>query len=94
VGRRIEGLVTEDDLKQLIGSLGVGARDPEREGWDHVVAKENDAVSYRAWCDKTAVRLRSVSWLSLYRRLVNLSTLCAARNTQLWFLFCFYSIIT
>ncbi|GJM84988.1 hypothetical protein PR202_ga00711 [Eleusine coracana subsp. coracana] len=50
----IEGLVTEDDLRQLVSSLGVGARDPEREGWDHVIAKQNDAVSYRAWCDNTA----------------------------------------
>ncbi|GJN21034.1 hypothetical protein PR202_gb08479 [Eleusine coracana subsp. coracana] len=49
----IEGLVTEDDLRQLVSSLGVGARDPEREGWDHVIAKQNDAVSYRAWCDNT-----------------------------------------
>ncbi|TVU30123.1 hypothetical protein EJB05_21730 [Eragrostis curvula] len=50
----IEGLVTEDDLRQLVNSLGVGARDPEREGWEPVIAKENDAVSYRAWYDKTA----------------------------------------
>jgi hypothetical protein len=64
VGRRIEGLVMEDDLRQLVGSLGVGARDPEREGWDRVIAKENDAVSYRAWCYNTAVRQRSVVSLS------------------------------
>ncbi|XP_062219038.1 uncharacterized protein LOC133918921 [Phragmites australis] len=49
----IEGLVTEDDLTQLVSSLGVGSREPEREGWEHVIAKGNDAVSYRAWCDKT-----------------------------------------
>ncbi|KAF8758216.1 hypothetical protein HU200_010581 [Digitaria exilis] len=48
----LEGLVTEDDLRQLVGSLGVGAREPEREGWEHVISKGNDDVSYRAWCDK------------------------------------------
>ncbi|KAF8689623.1 hypothetical protein HU200_041737 [Digitaria exilis] len=49
---RLEGLVTEDDLRQLVGSLGVGTREPEREGWEHVISKGNDDVSYRAWCDK------------------------------------------
>ncbi|PAN06015.1 hypothetical protein PAHAL_1G179600 [Panicum hallii] len=48
----LEGLVTEDDLRQLVGSLGVGAREPETEGWEHVISKGNDVVSYRAWCDK------------------------------------------
>ncbi|CAO2038401.1 unnamed protein product [Urochloa humidicola] len=48
----LEGLVTEDDLRQLVGSLGVGARQPEAEGWEHVISKGNDDVSYRAWCDK------------------------------------------
>ncbi|OEL36225.1 Pentatricopeptide repeat-containing protein [Dichanthelium oligosanthes] len=48
----LEGLVTEDDLRQLVGSLGVGAREPEGEGWEHVISKGNDDVSYRAWCDK------------------------------------------
>lgn len=85
MNRRIEELVTEDDLRELVSSLGVGGRDPEREGWDHVIAKENDAVSYRAWCDKPAVRLRSYL-------LVNL--LCAIRNSQLLLLFLFHSIIT
>ncbi|KAM3299594.1 hypothetical protein ACQJBY_040881 [Aegilops geniculata] len=50
----VEGLVTEDDLRQLVGSLGVGARQPELEGWDPVIAKGNDAVSYKAWCERTA----------------------------------------
>ncbi|KAL6899785.1 hypothetical protein ACP4OV_006443 [Aristida adscensionis] len=50
----IEGLVTEEDLRQLVSSLGVGEREPEREGWEHVITKGNDAVSYRAWCDKRA----------------------------------------
>ncbi|KAL6634375.1 hypothetical protein ACP70R_027046 [Stipagrostis hirtigluma subsp. patula] len=53
-GTGIERLVTEDDLRQLVSSLGVGAREPEREGWEHVITKANDAVSYRAWCDKSA----------------------------------------
>ncbi|TKW39138.1 hypothetical protein SEVIR_1G159000v4 [Setaria viridis] len=48
----LEGLVTEDDLRQLVGSLGVGAREPETEGWEHVISKGNDDVSYRVWCDK------------------------------------------
>ncbi|XP_062223349.1 uncharacterized protein LOC133922159 [Phragmites australis] len=48
----IEGLVTEDDLRQLVSSLGVGAREPEKEGWEHVITRGNDAVSYRTWCDK------------------------------------------
>ncbi|KAG2650844.1 uncharacterized protein LOC120655694 isoform X1 [Panicum virgatum] len=48
----LEGLVTEEDLRQLVGSLGVGAREPEAEGWEHVISKRNDDVSYRAWCDK------------------------------------------
>ena len=54
---RLEGLVTEDDLRQLVGSLGVGAREPEAEGWEHVISKGNDDVSYRAWCDKPTVLL-------------------------------------
>jgi hypothetical protein len=54
---RLEGLVTEDDLRQLVGSLGVGAREPETEGWEHVISKGNDVVSYRAWCDKPTVLL-------------------------------------
>ena len=54
---RLEGLVTEDDLRQLVGSLGVGAREPEAEGWEHVISKRNDDVSYRAWCDKPTVLL-------------------------------------
>ncbi|XP_047091110.1 uncharacterized protein LOC124702968 [Lolium rigidum] len=49
----MEGLVTEDDLRELVTSLGVGARAPELEGWDPVIAMGNDAVSYKAWCDKT-----------------------------------------
>ncbi|CAL5022099.1 unnamed protein product [Urochloa decumbens] len=48
----LEGLVTEDDLRQLVDSLGVGTREPEAEGWGHVISKGNDDVSYRAWCDK------------------------------------------
>uniref|UniRef100_A0A0D9VFU3 START domain-containing protein n=1 Tax=Leersia perrieri TaxID=77586 RepID=A0A0D9VFU3_9ORYZ len=48
----IEGLVTEGDLAELVGNLGVAAREPEREGWQEVVAKGNDDVSYRVWCDK------------------------------------------
>lgn len=46
--------MTEDDLRQLVSSLGVGAREPELEGWEPVIAKANDAVSYKAWCDKPA----------------------------------------
>ncbi|CAM0911483.1 unnamed protein product [Alopecurus aequalis] len=49
----IEGLVTEDDLRQLVSSLGVSAREPELEGWDPVIAMGNDTVSYKAWCEKT-----------------------------------------
>ena len=49
--------MTEDDLRQLVGSLGVGAREPEAEGWEHVISKGNDDVSYRAWCDKPTVLL-------------------------------------
>ncbi|XP_008643790.1 membrane related protein-like isoform X1 [Zea mays] len=48
----IEGLVTEGDLRQLVGSLGLGAHEPEREGWEHVISKSSDDVSYKAWCDK------------------------------------------
>jgi hypothetical protein len=57
----MEGLVTEDDLRQLVSSLGVGARAPELEGWDPVIAMGNDAVSYKAWCDKTKVVLNTLS---------------------------------
>lgn len=57
VGDRIEGLVTEGDLRQLVGSLGLGAREPEREGWEHVISKSSDDVSYKAWCDKPTVWL-------------------------------------
>ena len=49
--------MTEEDLRQLVGSLGVGAREPEAEGWEHVISKRNDDVSYRAWCDKPTVLL-------------------------------------
>uniref|UniRef100_J3LCS6 START domain-containing protein n=1 Tax=Oryza brachyantha TaxID=4533 RepID=J3LCS6_ORYBR len=49
---RIEGLVTEGDLRELVGNLGVAAREPESEGWQQVIAKGNDDVSYRVWCDK------------------------------------------
>jgi hypothetical protein len=59
VGDRIEGLVTEGDLRQLVSSLGLGAREPERQGWEHVISKSNDDVSYKAWCDKPAVWLAS-----------------------------------
>ncbi|WVZ75785.1 hypothetical protein U9M48_023816 [Paspalum notatum var. saurae] len=48
----VEGLVTEDDLRHLVGSLGLGEREPEREGWEPVISKGNDDVSYRAWCDR------------------------------------------
>ncbi|KAF0895558.1 hypothetical protein E2562_013873 [Oryza meyeriana var. granulata] len=48
----IECLVTEDDLRELVGNLGVAAREPEGEGWQQVIAKGNDDVSYRVWCDK------------------------------------------
>uniref|UniRef100_A0A0E0JZN7 START domain-containing protein n=1 Tax=Oryza punctata TaxID=4537 RepID=A0A0E0JZN7_ORYPU len=48
----MEGLVTEGDLRELVGNLGVAAREPEREGWQQVVVKGNDDVSYRVWCDK------------------------------------------
>jgi hypothetical protein len=61
VERRVEGLVTEDDLRQLVGSLGVGDREPELEGWEPVIAMGNDAVSYKAWCDKTKVVLTAFS---------------------------------
>ncbi|AQK45749.1 OSJNBa0010H02.21-like protein [Zea mays] len=43
------------DLRQLVGSLGLGAREPEREGWEHVISKSSDDVSYKAWCDKPTV---------------------------------------
>jgi hypothetical protein len=51
--------VTEGDLRQLVSSLGLGAREPERQGWEHVISKSNDDVSYKAWCDKPAVWLAS-----------------------------------
>jgi len=44
--------VTEGDLRQLVGSLGLSAREPETQGWEHVISKSNDDVSYKAWCDK------------------------------------------
>lgn len=62
---RLEGLVTEDDLRQLVGGLGVGTREPEREGWEHVISKGNDDVSYRAWCDKPTVWLAHLPLTSL-----------------------------
>ena len=58
---RIEGLVTEDDLRQLVSSLGVSAREPELEGWESVIAMGNDTVSYKAWCEKTKVVLTPFS---------------------------------
>uniref|UniRef100_A0A804RP23 Uncharacterized protein n=1 Tax=Zea mays TaxID=4577 RepID=A0A804RP23_MAIZE len=39
----------------MVGSLGLGAREPEREGWEHVISKSSDDVSYKAWCDKPTV---------------------------------------
>ncbi|KAJ1257248.1 hypothetical protein BS78_K143800 [Paspalum vaginatum] len=48
----VEGLVTEDDLRHLVGSLVLGELEPEREGWEPVISKGNDDVSYRAWCDR------------------------------------------
>lgn len=53
----MDGLVTEGDLRELVGNLGVATREPEREGWQQVVAKGNDDVSYRVWCDKPMVAL-------------------------------------
>lgn len=51
--------MTEGDLRQLVGSLGLGAREPEAQGWEHVISKSNDDVSYKAWCDKPTVWLAS-----------------------------------
>ncbi|KAL5211179.1 hypothetical protein ABZP36_022026 [Zizania latifolia] len=48
----IDGIVTVDDLRELVGNLAVAAREPEREGWQQVIAKGNEDVSYRVWCDK------------------------------------------
>jgi hypothetical protein len=42
-----------------VSSLGLGAREPERQGWEHVISKSNDDVSYKAWCNKPAVWLAS-----------------------------------
>lgn len=57
--------MTEDDLRQLVGGLGVATREPEREGWEHVISKGNDDVSYRAWCDKPTVWLAYLPLTSL-----------------------------
>ncbi|KAJ1254362.1 hypothetical protein BS78_K075600 [Paspalum vaginatum] len=35
----VEGLVTEDDLRHLVGSLVLGELEPEREGWEPVISK-------------------------------------------------------
>lgn len=51
--------MTEGDLRQLVGSLGLGGREPEREGWEHVISKTSHDVSYKAWCDKPTVLLAS-----------------------------------
>lgn len=51
--------MTEGDLRQLVGSLGLSAREPETQGWEHVISKSNDDVSYKAWCDKPTVWLAS-----------------------------------
>jgi hypothetical protein len=60
VDARLEGLVTEGDLRQLVGNLGVGGREPETEGWEHVISKGNDDISYRVWCDKPTVLLTNL----------------------------------
>jgi hypothetical protein len=64
--------VTEGDLRQLVSSLGLGAREPERQGWEHVISKSNDDVSYKAWCDKPAVWLASALFIWLIIRLIRL----------------------
>lgn len=64
----IEGLVTEGDLRQLVSSLGLGAREPERQGWEHVISKSNDDVSYKAWCDKPAAGPPKYLSITTYER--------------------------
>ncbi|XP_066331525.1 uncharacterized protein [Miscanthus floridulus] len=64
----IEGLVTEGDLRQLVDSLGLGAREPERQGWEHVISKSNDDVSYKAWCDKPAAGPPKYLSITTYER--------------------------